>query len=114
MDRTSIVPSHEGPNVLPNSPLFSKLLRHAHRGRLAIRDLNLGVQKTYAQLLSDVLALRSAISRELDSEVLESIREGEEVYVGVLAPGGYEFAVAVIAILALGAAMVPLCMRSSL
>lgn len=46
-DRSELVPSHSGPNVLPNSPLFGKLLRHARRERVALRDLGLSVEKTY-------------------------------------------------------------------
>jgi malonyl-CoA/methylmalonyl-CoA synthetase len=46
-DRSELVPSHTGPNVLPNSPLFGKLLRHARRERVALRDLGLNVEKTY-------------------------------------------------------------------
>jgi malonyl-CoA/methylmalonyl-CoA synthetase len=46
-DRNELVPPHRGPHVLPNSPLFGKLLRHAYRERIALRDLGLDVQKTY-------------------------------------------------------------------
>jgi len=46
-DRSELVPSHTGPNVLPNSPLFGKLLRHARRERIALRDLGLNIEKTY-------------------------------------------------------------------
>lgn len=46
-DRSGMVPRHNGPNVLPNSPFFGKLLRHARRDRIALRDVGLGVEKTY-------------------------------------------------------------------
>jgi malonyl-CoA/methylmalonyl-CoA synthetase len=49
-DRSELVPPHSGPNVLPNSPLFGKLLRHAHRERIALRDLGLDVEKTYGSV----------------------------------------------------------------
>lgn len=106
-DRTNHVPRHAGLNVLPNSPILSQLLRHAHHGRLAIRDLNLGVEKTYSDLLSDVLHLRNVVEARLSSSVKAAL-EDEEVYIGVLATGGYEYAVAVLTVMALKAAIVPM------
>ncbi|CAF3562344.1 unnamed protein product [Fusarium graminearum] len=108
LDRTQIVPLHDGPHVLPNNPLFTRLLRHAHRNYLAIRDRELGVSKTYGELLDAVLGLRDVVRAALPSEVIEQLNNGNEVYVGVLAAGGYEFTVAVLAVLALGAAVVPM------
>lgn len=107
-DRTAFFPPHTGSNVFPNSPLFSHIIRHAARHRLAIRDLRLGVQKTYEQLLSDVLGLRQVLRSSLDAVTVKDLENGEEVYIGVLAGGGYEFAVAILAVLALGAAAVPM------
>jgi malonyl-CoA/methylmalonyl-CoA synthetase len=109
LDRTQIVPSHEGPHVLPNNPLFTRLLRHAHKNRLAIKDQPLGVSKTYGELLDAVLGFREVVREALPSEVKEQLSRGDEVYVGVLAAGGYEFTVAVLTVLALGAAVVPMC-----
>jgi malonyl-CoA/methylmalonyl-CoA synthetase len=102
------VPPHTGPNVLPNTPMLSQLLRHAGSGRIAIRDLVMGVEKTYAELLSDALNLRNVVAESLSPSVKSAIANGEEVFVGVLAAGGYEYAVAVLAIMALGAAIVPM------
>jgi malonyl-CoA/methylmalonyl-CoA synthetase len=46
----------------------------------------------------------------LSQEVRQKLDQQEEdVFVGVLSAGGYEFAVAVVAVLALGAAIVPMC-----
>ena len=108
-DRTQTVPSHDGPHVLPNNPLFTRLLRHAHQSRIALKDRLLGVSKTYGELLDAVLALREVLRETLPSKVQRRLRNGDEVYVGVLAAGGYEFTVAVLAVLALGAAVVPMC-----
>lgn len=113
LDRTSLVPAHTGPDVFPNSPFFSKLLRHARRGRLAVRDVDYlcgkGVEKTYGDVCSDALSLRAVMERTVAPEVLEGLRDrDEEVYIGVLAAGGYEFTVAAVAVLALGAAVVPI------
>ncbi|KAF2436191.1 putative AMP-binding enzyme [Tothia fuscella] len=109
-DRTTLVKRHEGRNVLPCMPLFSRLLRLAHQkpARIAIRDVRANIERTHIQLLSDVLTLRESIKETLGPEVVEFIRIGQEVYIAVLAAGGYEYSVAVLAVLALGAAVVPM------
>jgi len=109
-DRTAFIPAHRGIDVLPNGPLFSRLLRYAHRRpqRVAVKDVNAGIEKTHIQLLTDVLALRRAIELMLNPSILVSLRNGDDVYMSILAPGGYEYTVAFLAILALGAAAVPL------
>ena len=107
-DRTNFIPRHIGPNILPNTPILSQLLRHCQSNRLAIRDLNLGVEKTYADLLSDVVHLRNVVEARLSPGVKAALVNGEDVYIGVLAAGGYEYAVAVLTIMALKAAIVPM------
>ena len=108
-DRTHLFPSHEGFNVLPNSPFFTRLLRHAHRERIAVRDRNdQDIRKTYGDVLSDALALRSIIEQTLSDSSRIRLKRGEEVYIGILAAGGYDFTVAMIAVLAMGAAAVPM------
>lgn len=109
-DRTRFVPSHVGSNVLPNLPFFHKLLRYAQRkpSRIAVRDVIAGVEKTFHDLLSDVLALRIEIEKSLSTETLRELTEDKEVYIGLLAPGGYEYTVGFVAIIALGAAVVPM------
>ena len=59
-------------------------------------------------MLSDVLALRESVYRLLTDATLEALEKSDEVYIAVVAAGGYEYTVAVLAILALGAAVVPL------
>lgn len=107
-DRVHLVPKHVGTSILPNSPTFSRLLRHAHYGRQAIRDVNLGIEKSYADLISDVVHFRNFLLHKLDSTVVRRLESGTEVYIGVLAGGGYEFAVGLLAVLAVGAAAVPM------
>jgi acyl-CoA synthetase (AMP-forming)/AMP-acid ligase II len=109
-DRTLYVPSHIGENVLPNLPFFHKLLRYAQRkpSRIAIRDVNAGLEKTYRDVLSDALALRVELEKTLGQSTLRELSEDKEVYIGLLAPGGYEYTVGFIAILAMGAAVVPM------
>lgn len=109
IDRTQMVPSHQDAHVLPNDPLFSRLLRHAQRQRIAIKDQVLSVSKAYGELLDAVLAFREVVRAALPSEVKGRLSRSDEVYIGVLAAGGYEFTVAVLAVLALGAAVVPIC-----
>ena len=101
-NRVESLQVHTGSNTLPNSPLFQTLLRHAHRGWGAIRDMQSGVEKTYGDLLSDVLGLCCVLKRSLDVE-----NQGD-VFIGILARGGYEYTVAVLAVHAMGAAVVPL------
>lgn len=109
-DRTQFVPSHVGDNVLPNLPFFHKLLRYAQRKplRTAIRDVNAGVEKTYNDVLSDALTLRGQMEKTLSPETLQDLADDKEVYIGLLAPGGYEYTVGFVAVIALGAAVVPM------
>ncbi|KAL3469713.1 hypothetical protein BJX99DRAFT_267916 [Aspergillus californicus] len=109
-DRTVTIPPHIGDNVLPNLPFFDKLVRYAHREppRIAIRDLNAVVGKSYLQLLTDALALRRVLRDSLGHSTREKLDNDEEVFIALIAPGGYEYAMAFIATLALGAAVVPI------
>ncbi|KAL9113887.1 MAG: hypothetical protein Q9227_002021 [Pyrenula ochraceoflavens] len=105
-DRTFFAPRHIGDTVLPNEPLFSRLLHHANAkpARTAVRDLNAHLEKTYLDLLNDVISLRRDVKAKLPTDVVRDLEYGREVYIGVLAPGGYEFAVAVLTALSLGPA----------
>lgn len=109
------IPAHAGDNILPNLPFFHRLLRYAQRvpSPIAIRDLNAGLEKTYHQLLSDVLSFRKVLDATLSIEVRQDLAADKEVYIGLLAPGGYEYTVGFIAILAIGAAVVPMGKRGS-
>lgn len=108
-DRTHHVPLHRGPNVLPNTPMLSQILHHALKpGRLAITDLNSGVEKTYAHLLADVLYLRNYIEASLPSATRRKLDNEEDVFIGVLAAGGYEYVVAFLAVMALRGTIVPM------
>ncbi|KAJ4347412.1 hypothetical protein N0V95_005461 [Ascochyta clinopodiicola] len=109
-DRSFMVPRHTGRNVLPNTPLFSRLLRYASRtpARVAIDDVRSKHQRTHLGLLSDVLALRETMLNSLDAASLEVLNQRGEVYVAIVAAGGYEYTVAMLAVLAMGAAAVPI------
>ncbi|KAL9088344.1 MAG: hypothetical protein Q9165_006269 [Trypethelium subeluteriae] len=93
-----------------NASLFNRLLRLAGRRppKLCIRDVRLNYERTHLELLTDVLNLRNAVEDRLDDATRRALDKREEVYISVLAPGGYEFTCAVLAVLALGAAVVPM------
>jgi malonyl-CoA/methylmalonyl-CoA synthetase len=103
-ERTAFIPRHDGDHILPADPLFTRLLTIAHgpSQRVAIRDLNTGVERTVADLLSDVLNLRRVLKNSLTVSALQDVQDGKEVFISILAPGGYEFAVGMFACLALG------------
>ncbi|CAK4030611.1 Malonate-- ligase [Lecanosticta acicola] len=109
-DRTLQVPEHTGKHIFPCHPLFNRLVRFAHANppRLCVRDVNTGVEATHVQLLTDVLAFRERVWQNLSDGVKKALDQRQEVYIGILAPGGYEFTVAILAALALGAAVVPM------
>lgn len=110
-DRTSLVVRHAGPKILPWNLLFTRLLRFAHERppRLAIRDVVAQREAHYVQLLSDVLHMRSRLLESLPNSVIENLDDDQEVFISVLAAGGYEYTVGVLAVLATGAAVVPIC-----
>lgn len=103
-------PKHVGDNVFPNYPVFTRLLFYAQNSSsVAINDVTNNLQGTYAELLSDVLHLRNSIRDMLSPEIRERLILGHPVAINLLTPGGYEFAVGLLAILALGAVVVPIC-----
>jgi malonyl-CoA/methylmalonyl-CoA synthetase len=113
-DRTFFVPKHRGPNILPNLPLFSRMLRFAHHSeRIAIKDSVTGYAASYIQLLTDVLHLRNVVQTSLECSTIEQLERGEEIFIAILAEGGYEFTVAFFATVAVGAVAVPICKLTS-
>ncbi|PSK57934.1 hypothetical protein B9Z65_9136 [Elsinoe australis] len=114
-DRTSLVVRHAGPKILPWNLFFTRLLRFAHERppRLAIRDVVAQREADYVQLLSDVLHMRSRLLESLPNSVIENLDDDQEVFISVLAAGGYEYTVGVLAVLATGAAVVPISVALS-
>ncbi|KAF2801485.1 acetyl-CoA synthetase-like protein [Mytilinidion resinicola] len=110
VDRTHFVPKHTGCSILPCTPLFSRLLRfaHQHPPRPCIHDVRTSQTRTHIDLLTDVLALRVVIYDALPPSAIAALHRQEEIYIAVIAAGGYEYAVAVLAILAICAAAVPI------
>jgi malonyl-CoA/methylmalonyl-CoA synthetase len=108
-DRVDHFPDHIGPNVFPNFYLWSRLVRWAHKPHLiAVTDLTFNFRATYAQLLTDVLHLRNQLRHLLDAAIIASIDHGDEVFVNLLGPAGYEFTVGFLALAALGVVVVPI------
>ena len=107
-DRSDFAPKHTGPNVFPNFFLFSRLVRFAHKPLLACRDLTFGFTASYTQLLTDVLHLRNYLRTQLHPDIVGRIDREEDVYILLLGPCGYEFTVGFLALVALGAVVVPI------
>jgi len=93
LDRCDISPRHTGPTVFPNFFLFSRLVRWAHKPLLAIRDLTFDFTASYTQLMTDVLHLRNVLRRSLHPDFIHRLDNGEDVFILLLGPGGYEFTV---------------------
>lgn len=55
-----------------------------------------------------MLVLRDTILNTIDTVTLEALERRDEVYIAIVAAGGYEYTVAMLAVLALGAAAVPI------
>lgn len=110
-DRIHFVKRHRGSTVFPNFYFFSRLVRLAYKPKLvAVVDLTFGYTASYAQLLTDVLNFRNVLRSRLSPDVVAKLDRDDEVYINLLGSAGYEFTVAFLALMALGAATVPICM----
>ena len=108
-DKSNFVPRHIGPNVFPNFFFFSRLVRLAHKPHLtAVRDVTFDYIASYQQLVTDALHFRNVLYQTLDPSVRAKLDRDAEVFVNLLGPGGYEFTVAFLALMALGAVIVPI------
>jgi malonyl-CoA/methylmalonyl-CoA synthetase len=103
-------PRHVGPKIFPDFATFHRLLylSYASPDKIIIDDVGAGIQATAAQYLSDILHLRNVLFAKLRPELQQKLLTGGDVYICLMAQGGYEFSVALLAILALGAAAVPM------
>ncbi|OAQ99178.1 hypothetical protein LLEC1_01747 [Akanthomyces lecanii] len=96
----------------PQDPLLAKLLDAAKavpESRIIIHDLY-GLQKTYPELLGDILHTRQQLQALLPLKCFneKGLLRDEFVYQAACTKTGYEFAVAFFAIRALGGACVPM------
>lgn len=108
------LPRHVGSNVFPDFTAFHRLLYlgHLQQDKVLVHDVAAGVKATVGQYLSDILHLRNTIFMRLEPATQRKLLRGGEVYICLMAHGGYEFAVAIFAIVALGAVAVPICKSS--
>ncbi|KND87442.1 Acyl-CoA synthetase family member 3, mitochondrial [Tolypocladium ophioglossoides CBS 100239] len=90
----------------PNDPILVKLLHSAKLTTENIIHDAYGFDKTYADLLGDVMQMRDAIRANLPPTALNArgILNDDRPYVCVLTRSGYEFLVAFFAIRAIGGA----------
>ncbi|KOS16972.1 Malonate--CoA ligase [Escovopsis weberi] len=97
--------------IFPNDPGLVRLLRSAKRcpGISIVADA-FGFDKTYNELLADVLRTRDSMREHLPPSALDerALLRGDAPYVCILARAGYEFVVATFAIRALGGACIPI------
>lgn len=107
-DRCAFKPKHQGPNTFPNFPYWPRLIRLAHKDLLAVRDIKFGYTATYQQLVTDVLHFRNIVNSRLSQKTRSRLDQGDEVCVILLGPGGYEFTIAFLAMMALGVVIVPI------
>jgi malonyl-CoA/methylmalonyl-CoA synthetase len=93
----------------PTSFFPIKLVRLANKSsHLAVKDITFGFSATYAKQLADVLHLRNALRHTLHPETIASIDQGKNVVMLLLGLCGYEFTVGILALVALGAVVVPI------
>jgi hypothetical protein len=106
-DRTDFFPIQEGDHVLPHDLMFHRLYFLAlNQNTTAVRDPCHNHEINYHQLLSDVLATRNLLRQQLTATSMEMIRKGDEISVLVVARG-YHFVVGFLAVMCLGAIVVP-------
>ncbi|KAH7128998.1 hypothetical protein EDB81DRAFT_808572 [Dactylonectria macrodidyma] len=96
----------------PNDPMLVQLLRaagHVSGTETIVCDVG-GCEKTYLQLLADILKTRDILRERLPQSAYDErniLRDGYQ-YVGILSRTGYEFLVAFFAIRAIGGVCMPL------
>ncbi|KAH8669429.1 hypothetical protein BGZ61DRAFT_557992 [Ilyonectria robusta] len=96
---------------LPQDPYlldFIRLSRNLPPDHIIVIDHETGVQATITDLITAVCEYRVRLGNELGTETLTAIRAGKEVFIATILPPGYDFVVAFLAILSLGAGLVPL------
>ncbi len=94
-------------NVLPDDQLFARLLQLATRKQdeVIVDDQSIGKQFGYRHIIHGTVKLSQKLQGLLDQSVLDN---RGRFYVAVLAPNGYEFIIAVLAVLAIGGVVVPM------
>ncbi|UNI19532.1 hypothetical protein JDV02_005712, partial [Purpureocillium takamizusanense] len=97
-------------NIIPNDPMLVQLLKVVRRTTEPMIHDGYGFDKTYADLLGDVIQTRNLLRTRLPPAALDSegLVQKSRPYVIILANSGYEFIVGFFAIRAIGGACIPL------
>ncbi|RYC79813.1 hypothetical protein BFJ63_vAg17301 [Fusarium oxysporum f. sp. narcissi] len=96
---------------LPQDPYlveFIRLSRNLQPDHIIVVDHETGVRATITNLINAICECRVRLGNKLGIETLATIREGKEVFIATILPPGYDFVVAFLAALSLGAGLVPL------
>ncbi|EXA29244.1 hypothetical protein FOVG_19251 [Fusarium oxysporum f. sp. pisi HDV247] len=100
--------------VNPKLPQDPYLLDFIHASQnlppdhVIVVDHETGARATIADLITAVCEYRVKLGEELGTDILAAIRKGEEDFIATIFPPGYDFLVAFLAGLSLGAGLVPL------
>lgn len=109
---TEMVPPLQKAPSFPNDPVLVRLLQAAKRisGTEVIFSGFSGFEKTYPEILSDVLKTRDQFKSLFPASNFDErgLLRDEHVFVTALTRTGYEFVVAFFAVRALGGAYLPL------
>lgn len=102
----------ENDHSFPHDPVLVKLLKaakHVPALQIIIKD-GFGFEKTYSELLSDILQTRRRLRAQLPASAFDErgLLRDDSVFVTAATRTGYEFAVAFFAVRALGGAYLPL------
>jgi malonyl-CoA/methylmalonyl-CoA synthetase len=96
---------------LPDRLPFPQLLEQAKENPhpVLVRDPATGIDGTSAQLLESVIQVRDELRIRLDSDTLSRLDSGsDDVFIFLLFPPGWNYIVSVLAVFALGGAVMPI------
>ncbi|CAG8943066.1 unnamed protein product [Penicillium salamii] len=100
------------PPGLPNDFLFQRIVHvaneHLNSNPVTLRDYQSDQQANHAKLLADVLELQLILFRKLSRDTRKALSVGKDVFILVSAPAGYEWLVAFLTVLSLGAVVAPI------
>jgi malonyl-CoA/methylmalonyl-CoA synthetase len=92
---------------LPDEFIFQRLVDVANQnlksGTVTLRDHQGGWDVNGADLVADILELQQVLLKKLSPEARTALDAGQDVFILLSAPAGYEWAVGFLAIASLGA-----------
>ncbi|KAI1872616.1 hypothetical protein JX265_005496 [Neoarthrinium moseri] len=96
--------------AFPNDFIFQSIFAvgRVKNDRVVIHDHSTGQSATVPQLLRDVGKIKQQLAQQLAAHTLQEMQNGAETWFGLLIPPGCNFVVGLLAVLALGAGVVPL------